>query len=90
MTQPVKLSRERWKSLADYWSSVPLTDPSIKSVATNHLVVMLPVQSGDVMFLPAEYVPGGVDEPHGPPSPEWRRYSRGDVLNLVPPYSPCA
>lgn len=84
VTQPVKLSRERWKLLLSAGPSYALLgEPARITLAHSEEI-------DGVTFLPAEYMPGGVDEPHGPPRPEWRRYSRGDVLNLVPPYPPCA
>lgn len=54
MTEPIKLSRERWDNLADYWAA---NHPSVKSPATNHLVVSAPVQANGITFLPATYVP---------------------------------
>ncbi len=69
---PVRLTPERWAALADYWSHIPLHDPSAKSVATNRIVTTVPLELDGIVFQPAEYAPAASDaEPriwvHFPP-----------------------
>lgn len=58
MTQPVKLSRERWEMLRRGFvvtSDVPFV--------LNGITLPIALEVDGVTFLPAEYVPGGVDRP---------------------------
>jgi len=57
MTEPVKLSRERWDALVDHWIRLDKDDRTIRSVATNRVAVTVPAEIDGVIFLPAEYVP---------------------------------
>ncbi len=55
MTEPIKLSRERWISLARYM--VPHCPSDYPTAEGDKLVLAIPTEIDGVIFLPAEYVP---------------------------------
>lgn len=57
MGEPVKLSRERWQMLV----SVAVKFAVDARYVTKPIVLTTPVFAGSVVFLPAEYVPGGAE-----------------------------
>ncbi len=57
MVEPVRLSRERWASLAAYMASMQY-HPDVGNVAASKSIELYrPIESDGVIFLPAEYVP---------------------------------
>ncbi len=61
MSEPVRLSRERWEMLKAAKTAGPLTIDSLVSVTTANrlgvLTVTQPLEIAGIVFLPAEYVP---------------------------------
>ncbi len=65
MTEPVNLSRERWEMLREALTAGPPTLATIVATTVanraGHLTVHEPLEIRGIIFLPAEYVPGGTE-----------------------------
>ncbi len=66
MPEPVKLSRERWDSLTrgghpNYERVVVLIDNAGTPQMTKRAIVRETLEFDGIIFLPAEYVPGGTE-----------------------------
>ncbi len=57
MSEPVKLSRERWEMLARYMAARQMSPCFANVAASRSISLSLPIESEGVIFLPAEYVP---------------------------------
>ncbi len=55
VSEPVKLSRERWVALARYM--VPQCPADYETSGRDRLILAKPIEIDGVTFLPAEYVP---------------------------------
>lgn len=65
MTRLVKLTRERWEMLCA--SNKPIEPKAATEIRNwqnqRAITITVPTEVDGVTFLPAEYVPGGIDRP---------------------------